>query len=52
MADINYETPIRAPAKVANFREEFDAAWDHGGLWIAVWHPFVSGRLGCARWRS
>ncbi|MGD9743651.1 MAG: polysaccharide deacetylase [Dongiaceae bacterium] len=27
------------------FRSEFDAAWEHGGLWIAVWHPFISGRL-------
>ena len=27
------------------FRSEFDAAWRYGGLWIAVWHPFVSGRL-------
>ena len=50
MADINYEMPIRAPAEaVANFREEFDAAWDNGGLWIAVWHPFVSGRLARLR---
>ena len=26
------------------FRAEFDSAWRHGGMWIAVWHPFVSGR--------
>ena len=19
--------------------------WEHGGLWVSVWHPFVSGRL-------
>ncbi len=25
--------------------EEFDAMWEHGGLWVSVWHPFVSGRL-------
>jgi peptidoglycan/xylan/chitin deacetylase (PgdA/CDA1 family) len=50
MADIGYEMPIKAPAEaVANFREEFDAAWDHGGLWIGVWHPFVSGRLARLR---
>ena len=24
---------------------EFEAAWVSGGLWIATWHPFVSGRL-------
>lgn len=25
--------------------EEFDAMWEHGGLWVSIWHPFVSGRL-------
>jgi peptidoglycan-N-acetylglucosamine deacetylase len=30
------------------FRAEFDAAWKHGGLWVSVWHPFVSGRLARA----
>jgi peptidoglycan/xylan/chitin deacetylase (PgdA/CDA1 family) len=50
MSDISYQMPIRAPAEaVAGFREEFDAAWDHGGLWVAVWHPFVSGRLARLR---
>jgi hypothetical protein len=24
--------------------------WECGGLWIPVWHPFLSGRL--ARWRQ
>jgi hypothetical protein len=19
--------------------------WEYGGLWIAIWHPFLSGRL-------
>ena len=27
------------------YRAEFDAAWRHGGLWVAVWHPFATGRL-------
>ena len=29
------------------FRPECQArpAWRYGGLWISVWHPFVSGRL-------
>jgi hypothetical protein len=32
------------------FLSEFEAMWEHRGLWIAVWHPFVSGRLArCAR---
>ena len=26
------------------FEAELDAALAYGGLWIAVWHPFVSGR--------
>lgn len=40
---------IRAPAEaMAVFRAEFDAAWQYGGLWSAIWHPFVSGRLSRA----
>jgi peptidoglycan/xylan/chitin deacetylase (PgdA/CDA1 family) len=27
------------------FREEFDSVWRHGGMWLAVWHPFLSGRM-------
>jgi hypothetical protein len=30
------------------FQAEFDAAWKYGALWIAVWHPFVSGRMSRA----
>ncbi|WP_230533976.1 polysaccharide deacetylase family protein [Microvirga roseola] len=41
--------PIRAPQRAMEvFQAEFDAAWAHGGLWISVWHPFVSGRLARA----
>jgi hypothetical protein len=41
--------PIASPERgIEVFRAEFDAAWRHGGLWISVWHPFVSGRA--ARW--
>lgn len=29
-------------------KSEFDAAWRHGGMFIAVWHPFLSGRLARA----
>ncbi len=44
--DFNYMMPIKAPAHAMDvFRNEFDAAWRHGGLWISVWHPFLSGRL-------
>jgi peptidoglycan/xylan/chitin deacetylase (PgdA/CDA1 family) len=27
------------------FREEFDAMWEHRGLWVTIWHPFNSARL-------
>ena len=32
------------------FMSEFEAMRRHQGLWITVWHPFVSGRLArCER---
>lgn len=41
--------PIKSTRQAMElFREEFDAAWEYGGLWIAVWHPFLSGRLARA----
>ena len=47
--DLRYHAPIRPPERgIETFRAEFEAAWEHGGLWIAVWHPFVSGRLSRA----
>lgn len=47
--EFNYLMPIRSPEEAwRTFWAEFEAAWEHGGLWIAVWHPKVSGRL--ARW--
>ena len=45
ISDINFMMPIMSPSTaIAGFREEFDAAWEEGGLWLAVWHPFVTGR--------
>ena len=32
------------------YREEFEAMYEFGGLWVAVCHPFCTGRL--ARWRE
>jgi peptidoglycan-N-acetylglucosamine deacetylase len=47
--DFKYEMPIKAPSKgIEIFREEFDAMYKYGGLWVSVWHPFVTGRL--ANW--
>lgn len=44
--DFNYMMPIKAPSHAMDvFRAEFDAAWRHGGLWVTVWHPFLSGRV-------
>ncbi len=49
--DLDYMMPIQAPSRgLQVFKEEFDAMWEHGGLWVGVWHPFATGRL--ARWRQ
>jgi len=49
--DLDYEMQIRGPEEgLSGFRQEFDAMWEHGGLWISVWHPFTTGRL--ARWMA
>ena len=51
LREFGYMLPIASPERAIEvFRAEFDAAWRHGLLWNAVWHPFVSGRA--ARWRS
>lgn len=49
--DLGYMMPISSPDQAMEvFLSEFDAAWEFGGLWLSVWHPFVSGRLArCAR---
>ena len=49
LKDFGYMLPIASPQRAMEvFRAEFDAAWKYGGLWIAVWHPFVSGRMSRA----
>jgi peptidoglycan/xylan/chitin deacetylase (PgdA/CDA1 family) len=46
LKEFGYMLPIASPQRATEvFRAEFDAAWRHGALWNAVWHPFVSGRL-------
>jgi peptidoglycan/xylan/chitin deacetylase (PgdA/CDA1 family) len=43
--DYDFLLPIRAPDRALEvFQAEIDAALAYGGMWIAVWHPFVSGR--------
>jgi peptidoglycan-N-acetylglucosamine deacetylase len=49
LKDFGYMLPIASPERASEvFRAEFNAAWKYGGLWIAVWHPFVSGRMSRA----
>ncbi len=49
--ELDYVMQVMSPTRaMEGFREEFEAAYESGGLWIGVWHPFVSGRL--ARWRQ
>ncbi|MDQ0217397.1 polysaccharide deacetylase [Peribacillus cavernae] len=44
--DLDYKMPINSPERAMEvFMSEFEAAWKYGGMWVSVWHPFVSGRL-------
>ena len=48
--DMNYMMTIKSPDEAMNvFMSEFEAMYDFGGLWVTVWHPFVSGRLARCR---
>jgi peptidoglycan/xylan/chitin deacetylase (PgdA/CDA1 family) len=48
-SELDFQMPIQSAARAwETWWEEFEAMWQYGGLWIAVWHPFLSGRL--ARW--
>ncbi|MGD9741451.1 MAG: polysaccharide deacetylase [Dongiaceae bacterium] len=49
--EMNYLMPIKSPNEAMYvYMSEFEEMWEHKGLWVAVWHPFVSGRLArCAR---
>ena len=43
--------PVKAPSSgLAAFWEEFDAAYDAGGFFMLIIHPFLTGRL--ARWKQ
>jgi peptidoglycan-N-acetylglucosamine deacetylase len=47
--EFNMAMTIQSPERAMDvFRAEFDAAWQYGGVWSAIWHPFVSGRLARA----
>ncbi|MEM7224316.1 MAG: polysaccharide deacetylase [Pseudomonadota bacterium] len=48
--EIGYMMPVRAPSLgLQAFWEEFEAHYEHGGLFMLILHPFLTGRL--ARWR-
>ncbi len=49
--DMHYMMPIKSPDEAMNvFMSEFEAMYHNNGLWVTVWHPFVSGRLArCER---
>jgi len=49
-SELDFEMPIQSAGRAwENWWEEFEAMWEFGGLWVPVWHPFLSGRL--SRWR-
>lgn len=44
--DLDYVMQIQSPDRAMEvFLANFDAAWEYGGLWLSIWHPFNSGRL-------
>lgn len=46
LKDFGWTRPIMAPERGFEvYRADFDSAWRHGGMWIGVWHPFVSGKM-------
>ena len=50
-AEIGYMMPVKAPSTGLHaFWEEFDAAYEAGGFFMLIVHPFLTGRL--ARWRQ
>jgi peptidoglycan/xylan/chitin deacetylase (PgdA/CDA1 family) len=44
--ELGYTMTIRSPDEaMAVYLSEFEAMYKYGGLWVGVWHPWVSGRL-------
>lgn len=45
-AELGKVMPIKSPKEAMElYLSHFDAMWEYGGLWVSVWHPFVTGRL-------
>lgn len=48
--DLGTTNQISTPRRASElFMSEFDAVAKEGGLWIGVWHPWISGRPARAR---
>jgi peptidoglycan/xylan/chitin deacetylase (PgdA/CDA1 family) len=44
--DLEYMLQITSAAVGLDvIKQEFDAMWEYGGLFVGVWHPFRTGRL-------
>jgi len=44
--DLDYMLQIKSAAVGLDVsKQEFDAMWKYGGLFVGVWHPFRTGRL-------
>jgi peptidoglycan/xylan/chitin deacetylase (PgdA/CDA1 family) len=49
--EIGYMMPVAGPSQgLKGFWEEFEAQYQARGFWMAIWHPFLTGRL--ARWKQ
>ncbi|MFD1040027.1 polysaccharide deacetylase [Virgibacillus byunsanensis] len=49
-SELDYIMPIQSPQSAMEvFMSEFEAAYEFGGMFIPVWHPFVTGRLSRLR---
>ncbi|MDQ0217391.1 polysaccharide deacetylase [Peribacillus cavernae] len=48
--DFGHDMSIQSPDRAMEvWIDEFEAAWEYGGMWVSVWHPFLSGRLARCR---
>jgi peptidoglycan/xylan/chitin deacetylase (PgdA/CDA1 family) len=48
--DFGIEMTIQSPQRAKEvYLAEFDAQYESGGMWMTVWHPFLSGRTSRAK---
>lgn len=48
--DFGIEMTIQPPSRARDvYLEEFEAQYESRGMWLTVWHPFLSGRVSRAR---